>query len=80
VEPGRAVTYPFFQQAFVVTDLDRSVEEWSRLFGAGPFAIRPHHRANILETFAAWRQAHASRRRSDPAVLPVDGPASSNIA
>ena len=36
-------TYPLFQQAYVVSDLDASVRRWSDLFGAGPFAIRWHH-------------------------------------
>ena len=36
-------TYPFFQHAYVVTDLDAAVRRWSELFGAGPFALRWHH-------------------------------------
>lgn len=38
-------TFPLFQQAYVVNDLERSVTQWSSLMGAGPFAIRTHHRA-----------------------------------
>ncbi len=38
-------TFPLFQQAYVVNDVERSVAAWSRLLGAGPFAIRAHHRA-----------------------------------
>ena len=29
----------------MVNDLEEATGEWSRLFGAGPFAIRSHHRA-----------------------------------
>ena len=36
-------TYPLFQHAYVVTDLDAAVRRWSELFGAGPFALRWHH-------------------------------------
>jgi Glyoxalase/Bleomycin resistance protein/Dioxygenase superfamily len=36
-------TYPLFQHAYVVTDLDGAVRRWSELFGAGPFALRWHH-------------------------------------
>jgi hypothetical protein len=43
-------TFPLFQQAYVVCDLERSVAEWNRAFGAGPFAIRAHHRAVRFET------------------------------
>ena len=54
------MTYPLFQQAFVVTDLERSVEKWSRLFGAGPFAIRPHHRAKRFSYRGTPQEADVS--------------------
>ena len=38
-----------FQHAYYVRNLEESIEEWHRLFGAGPFAIAPHHRT---DTFA----------------------------
>jgi hypothetical protein len=38
-------TFPLFQQAYVVSDLERGVNDWSEVLGAGPFAIRAHHRA-----------------------------------
>lgn len=41
VRPYRAKA--MFQQAYVVNDLRESVERWSALFGAGPFALREHH-------------------------------------
>jgi hypothetical protein len=36
--------YPIFQQAYLVNDLEKACEQWSRLFHAGPFVIAPHHR------------------------------------
>lgn len=38
--------YPLFQHAYVVADLEVAVRQWSDLFGAGPFGIRHHHRAD----------------------------------
>lgn len=38
-------TFPLFQHAYVVNDVERAAGEWSQLLGAGPFAIRAHHRA-----------------------------------
>lgn len=35
-----------FQHAYYVNDLERSIADWHRLFGAGPFAIAPHHRTD----------------------------------
>jgi len=36
-------TYPFFQQAYLVNDLDDAITQWHELFGAGPFVRVPHH-------------------------------------
>ncbi len=38
--------YPLFQQAYLVNDLEESVRNWSRLFGAGPFVLVPHHKTD----------------------------------
>ncbi len=38
--------YTLFQHAYVVTDLDAACQQWSELFGAGPFGVRHHHRAD----------------------------------
>jgi hypothetical protein len=35
-----------FQVAYLVNDLDEAMERWSRLFGAGPFAVTEHHRTD----------------------------------
>ena len=34
----------FFQQAYLVDDLETACNDWARLFGAGPFVVAPHHR------------------------------------
>ena len=36
----------FFQQAYLVDDLETACVEWSRLYGAGPFILVPHHRTD----------------------------------
>jgi catechol 2,3-dioxygenase-like lactoylglutathione lyase family enzyme len=38
-------THPLFQHAYLVNDLERSIDHWCRLFGAGPFIVTEHHRA-----------------------------------
>ncbi|MEM1231455.1 MAG: VOC family protein [Pseudomonadota bacterium] len=38
--------YDFFQIAYLVTDLEASCERWASLYGAGPFFLAPHHRAD----------------------------------
>ena len=53
-------TYPVFQHAYVVSDLDASVRRWSELFGAGPFAIRSHHVAARFTYRATPAQADVS--------------------
>jgi hypothetical protein len=53
-------TYPIFQQAYLVNDLDAAIRAWDRLFGAGPFAIRAHHRAEPFEYRGTQQQADVS--------------------
>ena len=40
------VPYRIFQQAYVVDDLERAAHHWYQTYGAGPFAIAPHHRCD----------------------------------
>lgn len=40
--------YPFFQIAYLVNDLEASINAWANLHGAGPFVIAPHH---VTDTF-----------------------------
>ena len=37
-------TYPLFQQAYFVSDVEAAARNWSRLFGAGPFVLTRHHK------------------------------------
>ena len=49
-----------FQHAYLVTDLERSVQGWSDLFGAGPFAIAPHHRTDEFSYRSETTEADVS--------------------
>ncbi len=40
--------YPFFQQAYVVSDLEQSIDQWHSLYGAGPFLMVPHHKTDTF--------------------------------
>ena len=35
-----------FQNAYLVEDLERSIQSWSDVFGAGPFVVAPHHKTD----------------------------------
>ncbi len=39
-------TYPLFQQAYLVNDLEAAAQRWSRVFGAGPFFVARHHKTD----------------------------------
>jgi hypothetical protein len=39
-------TYPLFQQAYFVNDVESAAINWSRVFGAGPFIVVPHHKTD----------------------------------
>jgi hypothetical protein len=43
---GALPRYRFFQQAYLVNDLESSIHDWNALFGAGPFVITRHHRCD----------------------------------
>ncbi len=53
-------TYPLFQQAWLVNDLEKSINEWNALFGAGPFVIAEHHRCDTFEYRGSDLQADVS--------------------
>jgi catechol 2,3-dioxygenase-like lactoylglutathione lyase family enzyme len=42
-------TAPLFQHAYLVADLERSIHDWNRLFGAGPFVVAEHHRTDRFD-------------------------------
>ena len=46
---GTLSRYRFFQQAYLVNDLESSIAEWNTLFGAGPFVITQIGRASCRE-------------------------------
>jgi hypothetical protein len=52
--------YEFFQQAFLVDDLRDSINEWDRLFGAGPFVLSEHHRTDSFDYRGTDQQADVS--------------------
>lgn len=53
-------TYPIFQQAYLVNDLEDAIRRWSDLFGAGPFGIAAHHRADWFEYRSTPQEADVS--------------------
>jgi catechol 2,3-dioxygenase-like lactoylglutathione lyase family enzyme len=53
-------TYPLFQHAYFVDDLERSIDAWSRLFGAGPFVVVPHHKTERFTYRGTAQEADVS--------------------
>ncbi len=53
-------TYPLFQQAYYVSDLERSIHRWNSLYGAGPFRIVPHHRTDRFSYRGTDQEADVS--------------------
>jgi hypothetical protein len=52
--------YPLFQTAYLVNDLEASVAEWYRLFGAGPFMFRWHHQTESFTYRGTSQEADVS--------------------
>ncbi len=52
--------YEFFQQAFFVEDLRASIDEWDRVFGAGPFVLSEHHRTDSFDYRGTDHEADVS--------------------
>ena len=38
--------YPFFQEAYLVNDIEAACEKWNQLYHAGPFVVVPHHKTD----------------------------------
>jgi catechol 2,3-dioxygenase-like lactoylglutathione lyase family enzyme len=53
-------TYPLFQHAYLVNDLDESIHRWHELFGAGPFAVTEHHRTETFTYRGTSQEADVS--------------------
>ncbi len=49
---------PLFQNAYLVNDIEKSVVEWDRLFGAGPFSVTQHHKTD-------WFTYHGTPQEAD---------------
>jgi hypothetical protein len=53
-------TYPVFQHAYYVKDLDATVNKWATLYYAGPFMISHHHVAKKFHYRGTDTQADVS--------------------
>ena len=53
-------TYPLFQQAYLVNDIEASIQHWHKLFGAGPFVIAPHHKTDRFTYRGTSQEADVS--------------------
>lgn len=53
-------SYPFFQEAYFVNDLEESVHKWSQLYGAGPFRIAAHHKTDKFHYRGTDQEADVS--------------------
>ncbi|MDA0339083.1 MAG: VOC family protein [Proteobacteria bacterium] len=58
--PKSVGQYPFFQEAYLVNDLETSCQKWSDLFGAGPFRIAAHHKTDKFEYRGTTQEADVS--------------------
>ena len=56
----RVTSYPFFQEAYLVNDLDESILKWSDLFGAGPFRKAEHHKTDRFHYRGTNQEADVS--------------------
>lgn len=52
--------YPFFQQAYLVNDLEDACVRWNRLFGAGPFVTTWHHKTDTFTYRGTDQEADVS--------------------
>jgi catechol 2,3-dioxygenase-like lactoylglutathione lyase family enzyme len=56
----RITRYPFFQEAYLVNDLDASIRQWSDLYGAGPFRKAMHHQTDRFHYRGTDQEADVS--------------------
>ncbi|MEL6890281.1 MAG: VOC family protein [Actinomycetota bacterium] len=57
---GLPVAGTWFQEAYLVDDLERAITAWSDTLGAGPFVVAPHHRCDRFDYRGTDRQADVS--------------------
>ncbi len=53
-------TYPLFQQAYLVNDIDESIAKWNGLFNAGPFVVTHHHKTDRFSYRGTAQEADVS--------------------
>ena len=53
-------TYPHFQQAFLVNDLEQACNRWAELYAAGPFVLVPHHQTDKFTYRGTSQEADVS--------------------
>ena len=53
-------SYPLFQEAYFVTDLEKSIHRWNELFAAGPFILVPHHKTDRFTYRGTSQEADVS--------------------
>ncbi len=53
-------SYPLFQQAYFVNDLEDWCVKWSKLFGAGPFRLAWHHKTDKFHYRGTDQEADVS--------------------
>ena len=53
-------SYPLFQEAYFVTDLEKSIHRWNELFAAGPFIVVPHHKTDRFTYRGTSQEADVS--------------------
>ncbi len=52
--------YPFFQEAYLVNDVEDACQRWSDLFGAGPFVTTHHHKTDTFDYRGTEHEADVS--------------------
>ena len=52
--------YPIFQFAYFVNDVEEAAHKWHAMYGAGPFALSPHHRCDKFQFRGSDVQADVS--------------------
>lgn len=52
--------YEFFQEAYLVNDVEEACEKWSQLYNAGPFVVVPHHKTDTFTYRGTDQEADVS--------------------
>ena len=52
--------YTMFQQAYLVNDLEDSIQKWANNFGAGPFTVTKHHKTDKFQFRGTKQEADVS--------------------